>query len=359
MSRVAIIDTAIDINCINANKVEFISLCENSKQSKNHKVNHGTLCASILDFCTTNYELVNIQIFGENRNKVFCEIDLLEKALSLCKTLEVDIVSLSAVSSTLSDSKHLYDITCQLCEHTIVVSALDNKQYITIPTSYPFVIGVRNDVANMLRPGEIAFNETDPFSANDIANCNFDFLNNLKKRPSNSFAVPVVAAYFNDLLNKGFTKQYVNQIGKTLSPYSVCEESICFVPLSSGKVPIVLVLDSEVDTCRSLLSDMHEKHGIQATALSLLDCCYDLRIKTVKNANSLANEISFMEHHYKTDVIFIICTQDSREFINQTVDVDLELNNLNNEHVFMCYDKKQEVHPGSSIPDRIYEILTQ
>ncbi len=41
----------------------------------------------------------------------------------------------------------------------MIVSALDNDRYVTVPASYPFVVGVQSDREQYLHPGELAYQE--------------------------------------------------------------------------------------------------------------------------------------------------------------------------------------------------------
>jgi hypothetical protein len=109
LSRIAIIDTAVNAGYIGGGAIEYINLCGGREYDDcaDGQLNHGTLCAMVLDYCAKDYDLVNMRIFNENKAKVFGEIGTLAEALRLCIKLNVNAVSLSAVSSILSDSKYL------------------------------------------------------------------------------------------------------------------------------------------------------------------------------------------------------------------------------------------------------------
>ncbi|MCL2126559.1 MAG: hypothetical protein FWH33_11330, partial [Oscillospiraceae bacterium] len=109
MSRIAIIDTAVDPKYIGRKPIEFIDLCAygsakpapveqpgadalprtggtpgaggapnavsglpaiSTEPPGTYMASHGTLCAMVLDRCTTNYDLVNIRIFETDGGKV-------------------------------------------------------------------------------------------------------------------------------------------------------------------------------------------------------------------------------------------------------------------------------------------------
>jgi hypothetical protein len=362
MSRIAIIDTAIDREYIGGKAVEHINLCGESSNYICDEIGHGTLCAMVLDCCASDYELVNIQIFKENRGKVFGEVGLLEKALGLCRELEIDIVSLSAVSSVLSDSKRLYDITRALCERSVVVSALDNKRYVTVPTCYPFVLGVRNDTAGLMLPGEMAYSAADPFGANVYANCNFTSLNEIQRAPSNSLAVPVVAAYVNGLLNRGNAVSDIAAIIQKLKPYPAAAEfedvHYRILPPAVRVVPVVFIADASTKLCIALMDSLYDKYEVQSSALSFVKGPYDVRIKTVENVDAIAHYLSFMERHYKTDLIFVTGKAYTRDETLGSLSIDVELKRQSDGSVLISYEGAREFAPNSKLADRLYGILT-
>jgi hypothetical protein len=357
MSRIAIIDTAIDSSYIGGRAVEHINLCGESGGADSGEIGHGTLCAMVLEHCARDYELVNIQIFAESRGKVFGEIGALAKALALCVELKIDVVSLSAVSSILSDSKHIYDITEQLSRSAVVVSALDNKRFMSVPTGYPCVLGVRSDGAGALMPGELAYSEDDPFGANIYANCNFALLRERGCPPSNSFAVPVAAAYVNGLLNQGMTISDIGSAVRALRPYPAqAEHAALCDPAATRGIPIIFLADGNL--CRALMDGLYEKYDVQSTALSLIDGEFDVRIKKVNRMDAILDDMRFMKRHYKTDLIFVIGKQDIDEKIRRDLDVDIELTRYDDGRTAISYESERELEFNSSLPDRLHEILT-
>lgn len=360
MSRIAIIDTAIDLKYIGGKAVEHINVCEGNKTDIDQEISHGTSCAMVLDHCASDYELVNIQIFRDKKAKVYGEIDILARALELCRELKVDIVSLSAVSSILSDSKYLYDITSDLAKNTVIVSSLDNKRYVTVPTSYPHVLGVRSDVAGLLSPGEIAYCKNDPFGAQIYANCNFAFLREQHFGPSNSLAVPVVAAYVNNLLNQGQSISNIEHHLKNLKTYpiSIEQESRCYpARYIETEIPVVFILDDTSKLCKDIMDNLYEKYEVQSTALSIIEESYDVRIKKIKDSETILEDLHFMEHHYKTDVIFIIGGENLLEEVEKAIEIDVKLI-CQGDHTCIKHENGQELALNSSVSDRLHEILT-
>ena len=54
VSRIAIIDTAVDSAFIGGKPVERIDLC-GAADNSDGKTSHGTLCAIVLEHCTTDF----------------------------------------------------------------------------------------------------------------------------------------------------------------------------------------------------------------------------------------------------------------------------------------------------------------
>lgn len=360
MSRIAIIDTMINREYLHGKTFEHINLCGENKKDINQKINHGTLCAMVLDSCASDYELVNIQILRDSKVKAYGEITLLAKALEVCRDLKIDVVSLSAVSSILSDSKYLFDSTCDLARNTVIVSALDNKRYVTVPTSFPHVLGVRSDFACILSPGEIAYQANDPFGVNLYVNCDFAFLRENHYGPSNSLAVPVVAAYVNNLLNQGQSVSEIESLLRQLKSYPIRREyEEIYFPLwpKVNEIPVVFLADVAIGTCCAFMDNLYEKYEVQSTALSLVEGPYDIRIKTVKDIGTIQEDLYFMEQHYKTDIIFIVGGERLLEEVQKIINIDVKLIYRDN-WTSIVYENSHEIESNSRVLGRLYEILT-
>ena len=155
MSRIAILDTGIAPARLHCKSFQSYNIYgDEARDSK--AFSHGTICASVLDWFASDYELVSVQIMAqacdEEYGKPMGMIEHLRKGLLFCMTRGVDIVCMSAVSSVLSDSEYLCDAAKKLSEQSIIVAALDNRRFLTIPTGYPFVVGVQADKEKVLPP---------------------------------------------------------------------------------------------------------------------------------------------------------------------------------------------------------------
>ena len=394
MSRIAIIDTAVDPKYIGWEPIEFIDLCADGSAKPapveqpgadasprtggtpnavsgipaisteppgTYMASHGSLCAMVLDRCTTNYDLVNIRIFETDGGKVSGNIEKLVEALQLCLRLGIDVISMSSVSSLLSDSRHLYDITRELSKSTVILSALDNKLYATVPTGYPHVIGVRNDRSGFLAPGELAYDANDLFGANLYANCNFSFLRGMLRGPSNSFAVPMAAAYINELRNKGHSMEGIWDKVRSLRAYPAIAATALRIPPDrdqSRSMPIVCIMNAGTSLCSSVMDRLFEPYEVQSVALSYIDGPYDIRIRRARGDANVADEVRFMELFYKTDMVFVLGGDSLLEGIKQAVEIDIVVDCSHGEHASFSYEETVELVPLEHIADRLHDILT-
>jgi len=363
LSRIAIIDTAIDPGRIGGKSIEYIDLTTEPDDADGGEASHGDMCAMILNHCAgTEYELINIRILdhaGGHGSKAFGEIENLAKALALCIELKADVVSLSAVSSILSDSKRLYGVTLELAERAVIVSSLDNSRYMTLPTGYPHVVGVRADRSGLLQPGGIAYKADDPFGANIYANCDFAFLRELGRRPSNSFAVPVAAAYASDLLYKGRTAKQVRSDMGELPPYPDDEGDGSQVqpPAPEGGIPVVFIADRSADACLLLMDALFDRHGVQSSALSLAEGAYDVRVRRIGGPAGLMEGLRFMERHYKTDLIFITGAVSLPEGVRRNAEIDVDIHKQRDGTTALEYEGEREEVPDEQAADRLHDIL--
>lgn len=357
MSRIAIIDTKIDPAHIGGMHIDFINLCDTGSNACRTEISHGTLCAMVLDHCAKKYELINIQIFN-NKTRLHTDLELLARAFIMCNEMNIDIVSLSAGTTILSDSRYIYDITNTLAETSIIVSALDNRRFVTIPTNYPHVIGVQSDIKGLLSPGELAYNAGDPFDACLYSNCDFELLRKMRQYPSNSFAVPVAVAYINDLINKGGSIKEIKTQIQNLKTYPNNNAPEQTVKQTTSDIPLVFFAVKTIDLCRDFMDCLYDKHFVQSSAIALFECPYDVRIKVNTDITRIRDDMRFMEHHYKTDLIFIVGAENQSEKVRNVAEIDVWLSNQSEDKIKIDYEDKRETCNLNLLPDRLHEILT-
>ncbi len=369
MSRIVIIDSYVDHTQVKANSFEYINLC-GDVCSKNitDRITHGTACAMVLDKCTSDYDLINIQVlpnFQKGYAKTFGTIQILIEAMDICLDMDIDIVSMSIGSSILSDSKKLYAKVEALSKKAVVVAALDNNWYLTASASYPFVIGVQCDWENCVDVGAIAYAYDNIMGTNVYANCSFEMLNQIGECPSNSLAVPVVAAQINEWINT--EKQYSFKIFdkiKECNVYPKQKEAICKASdikvvvnkiLDSPDVPSVYIESPDASLCITIMNWLADNEKIESCAIVRTIDKYDIRTQTLNTALLLSEQIQYMKWFYKTDIVFI---QDTTVTVSKKSELkyDVIIKHSENTACIMYDDEIEKVYIDD-IARRLCEIL--
>lgn len=112
---------------------------------------HGTNCARILERCSAKYELIDIKIV--QNWKVPAGVEIIIVALQKCIEENVDFVCISAGTEYLSEYEKFKKIFRQFeIENIIVIAAISNYGYVTLPAAYRNVIGVIMDWNHVLEP---------------------------------------------------------------------------------------------------------------------------------------------------------------------------------------------------------------
>lgn len=365
MPKIALIDTYVNPRYIKNGTVRHIKLLQ-GEEHDDESISHGTLCAMLIDCCTSDYDLINIQILPDaGTRKSFGSIDNLAEALDMCIELDIDIISMSAVTSLLSDSKLIYAKAKRLSEKTVIVGALDNAKYITVPTSYPFVIGVQNDGDNCLTPGEIAYKHDEIFGTDLYANCDFEFLDDMGFVPSNSFAVPVAVAYINNLMKiENLTPEFVWEILRSLPEYPTVtgsfEKAVTMkktMASAEGRInlPCVYIRAEGNRLCRDIMDWMLEEEDVQSCAVMAGVGEYDVRFAQYENNVPLPEQIQYMWLFYKTDIIFV-CDGGVLEDGLNSAEYDVAMICIDG-NVKILYDGTENVVPYESAARELYRIL--
>jgi len=354
MSKIAIIDTIIDTSQIQNKNIEIYDLYFKSNSEDMCTLNHGTLCAMVLEECASDYDLINIRIFEEDEMKTYCDIDKLCEALQLCIALDINVVSLSAGTMRLSDSKKLYELTERLSKQAVVISSLSNGKFVTVPASYPHVIGVRADVAEVLQPGDIAVQKENQLGFDVYANCDFTSLHEYGHTKSNSMAVPVVAAYANNLINQGYSVGEVYEIIRSQKQYPLKESYADIDLLKDREVPIVFVEDTDDRKLYTYMDLLNERYEVEASALMQKPQGYDIRTKQIED---IGFDLAFMKRYYKTDIIFVYGNRGFLNKIRDQIEIDIEIIFESAEKSQFKYDDITEEVETSNVIDTLYHLL--
>lgn len=362
MKRIAVLDTAIDPRGLHCQSFSFYNFTNQKVNSYtlNGQISHGTMIARILDLYIAKYELINGQILiGPNQEgeKPIGSIEHLVEALEWCKNKDVDIVCISAGSTTLSDTKLLYRITSELTKEILVIAAMDNNGYITIPSSYPFVLGVRADYNQILSPGMVARIEKDICGANVYANSALEIVLKNHYSPMNSIAVPIVAARICQKMEQGKT---IQQIIRDFPVYPKMNSKM--EEISKGKIRIPLILVSGyrysqvVRVCQNLMDHFWDKYSIQTSCLCKVDL-EDIRFRTIKESNDSTVEIVFMQQHYKTELILVAVYEQETEKEELKNDYDIVVK-INEQKAMIKFDGICIERYLENVADAIYKVLS-
>lgn len=364
MSKIAILDTDISPKHLQCGKFHTYNVCGEKNGKWASEASHGTICAKVLDYFTSDYELFSVQIMedsGKMTEKPMGDILHLEKGLRLCLELDVDIVCMSSVSSILSDSNIIYSAAKELSQKSVLVAALDNKKYVTVPAAYPFVAGVQSDMKDFLNPGELAYKKQDLFYAGLYANCNIGLLKEFGCSPSNSFAVPAAAAKINDWKNQG--KHIATEI-QNLNPYPAygIKEEI-FFKRGLGfcrELPLAVLYASEKEnvyaSCQRAMDRLYAKYQVQSAALCSKEDGEDVRFRKRDATVELKQELLFVECCYKTDLIFLMIEKRERNQVMEQINADLEII-LRGDTICILYEGVCAKGREEDMADLVYGIL--
>ena len=362
MIKIAILDTKVEKNRLKNRKFRYYSVL-NGRDSgvESALCSHGTVCAMILDYLTKDYELINIQIMEEppsNQGKPMGYIEDLRKGLELCLDLKPDLICMSAVTSVLSDSKELYSLVKKISEKSTVIAALDNKGYVTVPSSYPFVIGVLADRENILGPGEVMYREDGWLCSNVFANCQFDWLKEHRCTPSNSLAVPVVAAKLNDWINQG--KEILKMLKQTEKP-NLKLGTLQLPVIDREQVPVAVIYSQDVTkayrACIRTMDCLYADYGVQAVCLSGTEETYDIRVKKLR---SVEKDLPVMQRYYRADLIFLALDMEHYMDVKDFDDIDLFIYLNETDELFRAsYENKSITEKREKMTEKIYQILTE
>lgn len=352
MAVIAIIDDAINPQFPIFYKVKQVIRIQNGHFINNPRFTessytHATICAMLLDKFTNNYEIINIQILKDMTTQT--GIKNLQCALELCLSLKVDIISMSIGTIFLSNSIWLNDIIMKLySKGVIMVAALSNQPFITLPASYSQVIGVKQDREKLLKPGQFYYTSNDKFNIKMICNCMLEMPME-EYYPCNSFAVPIIVAKINDYYNKGI--QDYQEILKWLKKDSSKvdnQESCLDIDEFRNQLPIIGIIgqkDQVGDACVALMNALYKNFKYESVGISSDFKVQDIRMFHVSSMkkDKLFNKLMFIENHTTTDLIYIPFSINESDDIEHLVAFDLLIHIENNSIIFLFPDNDLEI----------------
>lgn len=319
MARIAIIDDKINSNLlVMGHTIEYIFISE-EKESEVNTCTHSTIIARILENYAEEYELVNIVLTNNiNKNQ---HIKRLEKALKICLWQKVDIICMSLGTEIISEGRYLVDVIKELYQNGIImIAAADNEENYILPAFFSEVISVGVDKKNSVFSGEYIYMKENFLNINILANCDLKSLfSDRILYPSTSYAVPVIVAKVNNIINQGFVGQtYIRKVllkeAKLVKEYTFEKRHI------KVDLPIVVSDDLSKIEWEKLMNYMAEKYKVESIGIDFLNDTKDFRFFPVKN--DFDEVISFIESYTRADIIVIALNKREVEYDIKVVKED-------------------------------------
>lgn len=338
---------------------------------------HATVIAAILEHCTENFEIINIQIFHhdspESMYLELVEIESLKTAIELCIELDVDIISMSLGSTQLLDAPVLKEAVKRAADHgCTMIAALSNGKRLTVPAAYPEVIGVQCDRENRLQPGEFVYDAGDLLKAEVTANCSFKrLMNNIEDyQLCNSYAVPVVTAKINDLWNRGIHS--LNEIRKELQKESAAGKALLIAEehrrgLLTGEIPHICIVGNGIltrDFYMEIFNTVATDKCCAAAGLTDDRAIEDVRIFQWRRIHaSLRDALTFIERCSNTDIILSYWTKMGFAEVRKELKADICISSENGEIQLLTDEGQMRCFQADTKPKEIgqevYRLLEE
>lgn len=272
MAKIGIIDDWVNPKYLSEKwKVRYIfteGADKESREQSEELLTHATVIAKILEEQTKDYEIINFVLTRRMEEPV--DIRRLQSALELCLKEEVDILCMSLGTIRMSERNYMYPQIRTLYKRgVILIAAADNEGCYMMPAAMEEVIGVDVALGEPRRPGEYYFCGENLWRIDFQADCRFQIqLDGKEICPCTSYAVPVIAARVNNLLNQGFWGQA--EIRKQLERYAAGRIRIKR-DMEEGKgeisLPVVGSCELEEKEWISFIEMMQSKFGVDAAGL--------------------------------------------------------------------------------------------
>lgn len=139
---------------------------------------------------------------------------------------------------------------------------------------------------------------------------------------------------------------------RTFWAHQICREDIPLVLLCGQR-------EEEVcRVCREIMDQLYEKYQIQTSALCTGKHACDIRFRRLAPAERIAEEVAFMEGHYRTDLIFIAAEETECADILATVEVDARIRILKAPSGVRILSEQGEVEGAvGDSADLLYKLL--
>lgn len=315
--RVALIDGAVNS--------EFLQSIENpnvrmlgtyavsggsviKEQMLTREITHASVCAGIfLSEVRCPCELLCIRVL--DADSLRGNIHALITALDFCMSSRIDVVNLSLGTTRIQDGGLLHDKVIELERHRIVIVAAEsNRNLLTFPAAFEYVIGVREDAsANRKHPSDgILYRSTvRSFSYQGKTMVTGGY---------NSYAAPAVTAMVCGCLVRGITE--TNAIRQELLRQGKGKESKKRRSVKAEKPVICLYVRNREEAVRRInkILGFFNGHGYEGICISdVLQTAYDAGILNIgqfkRGVCSLNHRLGLLTNAADADFVIWYMTQ--------------------------------------------------
>lgn len=299
MKTLIIIDDAINLKYIKHRNIKIYHVCMKKVVPYTKEVfgyTHSTRIIQIIEkYCDQELNIINIALSMDMNNQI--DIHDLKTALDFCIHIKVDIINLSIGTKKISDIQYIRSAIQRLYEKgTIIVSAISNDFYMTLPASLPQVIGVMHDYENFLKPAEMKEIEENMLGVQYIANST-QLLSSENYIASNSFSVPLVITELLKNKNLSIENKKNNSINK--------REKILNIKKPSEKRPKVIIYG--IKEPQELMNRLVIDNEIEAIGLRIMDNKVSIisLFEISKVQGEISDIINVAEKYILADLILI------------------------------------------------------
>ena len=355
--RIAVIDDEIASDIVGLGcRVEKVSIATNHFPDRycNNHISHSTVVTKILQAYTnplTHYSITNY-IVALNDQHCF-DVDTLLKALRECAILRPHIVIMSIGSTMPSDASLLYPL-CEalISDGTIIIAATSNDNVFTFPASFENVIAVRyrhnNDAPITVCTRDfLGTNFSVSYNRSELAR-----LTGVDTLPSNSFAVPVIAA---EIINSYFqfsslSASDIIRILMKINKYPHCDSSYSSSPIYESERPLIIKISSKriIQHIPRIIKVLKHKYDLEAICLTpkTNDIAHQFYCVPQKDIDTFFTNKLYA--HIRSDILFII------EMEYEKYDIEI---NLQASTVFFTIAEGLYKHQYNITPNILEEII--
>lgn len=367
--KVAVIDDGINIQhisspclcyCVFNNRMVRLNNANNS-------ITHGTIIGSIIESRCSQVKLYSIKIM--NSYKENAGIKDLETALIWCIENRIQVINLSLGSVNYFDRSRIVRLMYLLKKNNIIaIAAYSNNDRITYPASLDFIIGVKRDATNILKPEEYIYIDKPLDGIDIICGCRQSCLG-IGFEKCNSFATPEITAKVCTYLIEDpiLSVHQIKSMLKRDSLYSIGHDKFKDTTNNIDKPIIIINNQSNYFLVDILKTIIEEFNNDKYNCVGLLKD-YQLlehNIFSIYNPDEIGMKalINYIDRCTNFDLAII-------GFDNQELEISIDffdiVINICENSIDFEYDKKSKKHLGSEnicniasyIKSFIVEIMT-